>query len=125
MLSVPLTVGGPTIGAMNVYADISSVSVDDALHARVASLAGYAAATLAITLRLAQRDELIIGLRQAMASRSTIDHAIGIVMAQQRCGADTAFRLLRDTSQQRNIKVRDLATTIVDGVNNTPPSDTR
>jgi AmiR/NasT family two-component response regulator len=34
-----------------------------------------------------------------------IEQAKGIVMAQQRCGSDEAFGLLRRASQRKNIKV--------------------
>jgi hypothetical protein len=52
-------------------------------------------------------------LRSALTSRATIDQAKGIVMAQRGCDADEAFAVLVRTSQDRNIKVRDLAATIV------------
>jgi len=46
-------------------------------------------------------------------------------MAQQRCDEDTAFNILRRTSQNRNVKLRDLAAEIVTGVGgNVPERDT-
>ena len=45
-----------------------------------------------------------------------IEQARGIIMAQQGCGPDEAFDLLRRASQRTNVKVRDLAAQIVDHV---------
>jgi AmiR/NasT family two-component response regulator len=55
-------------------------------------------------------------MREAMESRSVIDQAIGIVMAQNRCDAATAFGLLRTASQNRNVKLRVVASDIVDSL---------
>ena len=64
-------------------------------------------------------------LHQALTSRAVIDRATGILMAQQRCDEDTAFNILRRTSQNRNVKLRDLAAEIVTGVGgNVPERDT-
>jgi AmiR/NasT family two-component response regulator len=60
-----------------------------------------------------------------LISRAVIDHAVGILMAQQRCDEDTAFDILRRASQNRNIKLRELATEIVATVSgNAPERDT-
>lgn len=50
-----------------------------------------------------------------------IDQAIGIITAQQRCDASRAFDLLRRASQNRNIKLRELATEIVEAVGGHAP----
>jgi ANTAR domain-containing protein len=42
-----------------------------------------------------------------------IEQAKGIIMAQQKCGPDEAFDLLRRASQRANIKVHVLAAQIV------------
>lgn len=43
-----------------------------------------------------------------------IEQAKGIIIAQQRCSPEEAFDLLRRASQRTNVKVRDLATQIVE-----------
>ena len=55
-------------------------------------------------------------LRATLRTRPVIEQAKGILMAQQRVSADTAFDLLRQQSQHANRKLRDLAREIVDGV---------
>ena len=48
-----------------------------------------------------------------MQSRTIIDMAIGAIMAQNRCGRDAAFKILRNTSNNRNLKIRDVAAAVV------------
>lgn len=54
-------------------------------------------------------------------SSSVIDQAVGILMGQQRCNAATAFDLLRQASQNRNRKLRDIAAEIITNVSGEPP----
>ncbi len=58
------------------------------------------------------REELA-GLRAALVSRATIDQARGILIARYRISADGAFDLLVRWSQERNIKLRTIAETMV------------
>ena len=60
-----------------------------------------------------------------MVSSSIIDQAIGILMGQQRCNATTAFDLLRQASQHRNRKLRDIAADIIANVSGQPPQPRR
>ena len=45
-----------------------------------------------------------------------IDIAIGIVMAQNRCSQEAAVRILTNASSNSNIKLRDLAGSLVNSV---------
>jgi hypothetical protein len=56
-----------------------------------------------------ERDQL----RQALASRPTIDLAKGVLMALRRCGEERAFSELVGVSRYHNIPVRNLAEAIV------------
>ncbi|MET1036113.1 MAG: ANTAR domain-containing protein, partial [Arthrobacter sp.] len=55
-------------------------------------------------------------------SRTGIDLATGILMAQNRCGQQEAFEMLRAASSHRNIKIRDLAEQIVRNHGGEPPA---
>jgi AmiR/NasT family two-component response regulator len=81
-----------------------------------ALLAGQAA--IAVTAALRHYDEITLSdhLRIALSSRSVIDQAIGIVMAQRRCGPEEAFATLRMISQRRNIKLRTIAAELVEAI---------
>lgn len=53
--------------------------------------------------------EEVAQLRQALDSRPLIDQARGVIMASGRCGPETAWRVLVDTSQRTNTKLREVA----------------
>jgi anti-anti-sigma factor len=55
-------------------------------------------------------------LQARLDSMPVIEQAKGILMAQQRCGPDEAFDLLRRASQRANVKVSVLAAQIVERV---------
>jgi transcriptional regulator with GAF, ATPase, and Fis domain len=111
-MSYPLITGEQVIGALNLYA-FKALAPDVALQARAAQLADRAAGALAVGLRIAEEHTENANLRIALNSRSVIDQAIGILIAQQQCSVQDAFALLRQASQGRNIKLREVATQIV------------
>ena len=76
---------------------------------------------LALAVSQAEQADLAAQLRATLAARAVIDQALGIIMAEQRCSAAQAFDVLRRASQNRNIKVRDIAARIVTGVTGQPP----
>jgi GAF domain-containing protein len=111
-MSYPLISGESAVGALNLYA-FEPLVPRAPMQARAAHIAEHAAGAVAIALRIAEHSRAIDNLRTALTSRSTIDQAIGILMAQQRCDARSAFALLRQASQGRNIKLREVAAGIV------------
>ncbi|PZS15748.1 MAG: antitermination regulator [Pseudonocardiales bacterium] len=123
-MSYPLISGEAAIGALNLYA-FEPLAPGLHMQARAAHVAEHAAGALAIALRIADHSKAIDNLRAALTSRSTIDQAIGILMAQQRCDARAAFDLLRQASQGRNVKLREVAARIVAAVDHAPPGDRR
>ncbi|NMO93579.1 ANTAR domain-containing protein [Actinomycetospora sp. TBRC 11914] len=101
----------PRSGALNYYfrdpEDLAGVDPDVMLllaaHGAVALRA--ARAVEAEQLRSSQ-------LSEALQSRDVIGQAKGILMERRGIGAEEAFDVLRRTSQDLNIKLRDLASTI-------------
>jgi AmiR/NasT family two-component response regulator len=53
-------------------------------------------------------------LREALTSREVIGRAEGILIERERITADQAFGVLRRASQHLNIKLREVATYIVE-----------
>ncbi|MGN9777188.1 GAF and ANTAR domain-containing protein [Micromonospora sp. H33] len=119
-LSLPMTVDRETVGALNLYATLPGAFTEGARQHAVAFTA-QAAAALAIILRQADQALLHQQLTDAMASRSVIDQALGVLMGQQRCTATEAFALLRQASQHRNRKLRDVAAEIITQVTGASP----
>ncbi|GAA3138296.1 hypothetical protein GCM10020001_071020 [Nonomuraea salmonea] len=76
-------------------------------------------------LDVARMREVAGQLKEALTTRGVIDQALGIVMAQRRCTARQAFELLRQISQDRNVKVHQIAASIVEKVSGEPPLRSR
>lgn len=115
LLAVPLVSGEQCVGAVNLYAWApSAFDGFDAALVRVAA-ARCADAVVAVTA-LDGAHRLVGQLEQAMASRAVIEQAKGVLMAMRGVPEYDAFEFLRKTSQDRNVKVRDLATQVVAGV---------
>jgi GAF domain-containing protein len=119
-LSVPLVAEGKQIGALNLYGPVPDAFGADEIR-RAESLAANAAGALALAVRQAATVDLTSQLRAALASRAVIDQAIGVIMAQERCSQAEAFAILRAASQNRNVKLRTVATQIVTSVAGQPP----
>jgi GAF domain-containing protein len=111
-LSAGLSLAGQSLGALNLSSqDTDGFSkLDEDL---VALLTGPVAASIAVASRYAEARGLAAQLEQALRSRAVIDQAIGIVMAESRCDAEQAFATLGRASNNRNLKLRDLAAEIV------------
>jgi hypothetical protein len=103
---------GHRLGALNLYSrqpeEFTKTDID-----RAEDLAAQAAGALTVAFRLAEQTKLSANLETALESRAVIDQALGIIMGAQHCDADTAFGVLRNASQRRNEKLRDIATRIV------------
>jgi len=119
-LSLPLTTEDVTRGALNLYATVPD-AFDESARRRASLFAAHASGVLTLVSRQARQARLSDQLREALASRSVIDQAIGILMDQQHCDAAHAFVLLRDASQHRNKKLSEVAALIVTAVSGSPP----
>lgn len=119
-ISVPMNAAGTTVGALNSYAMEPGVFADG-LRDSLLAFGARAEAVVGLALRQAEQSDVLEHLHHAMESRSVIDQALGILMAQQRCSADEAFGVLRRASQGRNRKVADIAADIVSAVSGGPP----
>ncbi len=118
-LSLPLAAGN-IIGALNLYAPVPHAFGEEETR-RAETFAASAAAALALAARQASTTALTSQLHAALASRSVIDQALGIIMAQERCPSARAFAILRTASQNRNVKLRDIARQIITSVSGEPP----
>ena len=111
-LALPLTTHG-TIGAINLYARYPAAFgvVDRAKGVILASLASVA---LNAAHSFEDEERRIENLHSALSSREVIGQAQGILMERERIAADQAFDVLRRASQYLNIKLREVAQTLVD-----------
>ncbi len=119
-LSIPL-IGGPGVrGALNFYARQPAMFTTERQQ-RAEDLGEEVSRVLRLAVRLTDQVELTHHLEAALASRTVIDQAIGIIMGQNRCTATDAFEILRRASHHRNIKLRSVAHEIVTRIGGEPP----
>lgn len=119
-LAVPLRADGESAGALTLYARWPR-AFGPAETARAEQFAGHASGALTLALRMASCNDTNDQLRSSMVSRAVIDQALGVIMATERCPQDRAFAVLKTVSQNTNVKIRDLAATIVTSVSGEPP----
>jgi GAF domain-containing protein len=111
-LALPLTANG-ALGAVNLYATYSSAfGVVD--RAKGVILSSLASAALTAAHLYEDEERRIDNLHAALSSREIIGQAQGILMERERIAADQAFDVLRRASQYLNIKLREVAQTLVD-----------
>ena len=97
---------GDSLGALNLYSlEVGGFDGQD----RAAGL--MFAAHAAVALRSAQTEEQ---LRSAIASRTVLGQAQGILMERYKLSAERSFEVLRRVSQDANVKLRDVAQRLVD-----------
>lgn len=113
-LSVPLPFQGATIGALNIYATTVDAFGHESLR-HAAEVASFVAVAVANAESHAASTKLAHQMQEAMASRSVIDMAKGMLIAQNGCSPDEAFTILSNASQRSNRKLRDLAQAMVEG----------
>lgn len=110
---VPLDVEGSSSCAINMYAETTHAFTADDVRTtqRLAAEAGDAVRT---AVHIAHFSDTATHLRATLKSRTAIDLATGIIMAQNRCSQETAVTILKAASSARNIKLRDLAVNIIE-----------
>lgn len=110
-LSLPLSVRGAPIGALNLYSEQHDGFAGAEEVGRL--FAGQAGVAIANAEVYRASRSLAEQLQEAMDSRAVIEQAKGVLMAEQGGTAEEAFALLRAASQRENVKLRDIAQRIV------------
>ena len=112
VLAVPLVSAGEQLGTLSLYA-VRTEAFDE-LDEAVVRLAGQCCADrVAAAQEIIRARTHVAQLEDAMASRAVIEQAKGILIGLRGTNAHDAFEILRKESQDRNIRVRDLAEHIV------------
>ena len=124
LYSEPLESEGSQFGALTIYSgDAGEFSAQTMVAVRVT--ADHIGLLFRTALDAARMREIAAQLKEALATRAIIDQALGIVMAQRRCTAHQAFDVLRQVSQAKNVKLYQVAATIVETVSGAPPQGPR
>ena len=112
-LGVPLEITGDASAALNFFATKPGVFTADVYDKAV----GFAAAahnTLNLSVRINNAQNRADDLEAAMQSRTAINLACGVIMAQNRCSQEEAMEILTKVSSNRNRKLRDVAGELIE-----------
>ena len=118
-LSVPLVLEGEAEAGLNLYSTRSHGFTGEDIS-MVETYSYHASKALRLAVRISQLAEAKAHLIAAMESRTTIDLATGAIMAQNRCSQESAVRILRIASNTRNVKLRDIAASVVASISHDP-----
>jgi hypothetical protein len=102
----PMTLVLALYGVRPAVLDADSVPVAE-------MLAGFGGAALASTMAYGQAQRTATQLRDSVGARAVTDQAKGILMHALGCTADEALAFLRRESQQRHLKVTDVAAMVI------------
>ena len=87
-----------------------------AVVAAALGFADLASRSLSLVLELREARTSAADLRSALESRTSIDIACGVIMAENRCSYREAFGIMSKASSHRNIKLRKVAEDILDNL---------
>jgi ANTAR domain/GAF domain len=107
-LGVPLEIGDDASAALNFFASKPGAFTAEA-YDKAVGFGETAARTLHLAVRIGTAQKRAQDLENAMQSRTAIDLACGVIMAQNRCSQEDAMAILAKVSSNRNQKLRDVA----------------
>ena len=111
-LSVPVALDEGAAAALT-YLAADPHAFDGGAAASCEAFAATAGKSMRLAVRLGSVQDMNRDLLQAMKSRTIINLASGILMAQSRCSQAEAFSLLSKVSNNRNVKLRLVAEEIL------------
>ncbi|WP_077489060.1 ANTAR domain-containing protein [Sinomonas mesophila] len=122
LLVVPAPAGRDARGAVAVVGEVPTRPAGRReLLAAIGRLRNETSWALHLAVRYAAERERAENRAKAMLNRTVIDMAIGVIMARSQCSTKEAFDALKRASNNRNVKLRDVAAEIVQHVHPSPP----
>ncbi|WP_298045147.1 GAF and ANTAR domain-containing protein [uncultured Citricoccus sp.] len=111
-LSLPLHGGDSAVGALNLYSNQPyAFGQRELLEGK--RFAAEASRALELAVRLLRRPDLLEHGPPAPTRHTVIDQATGVLMSRHACGPEQAFQVLRESSRQRGVPVRERAEEII------------
>ncbi|MFD5276173.1 GAF and ANTAR domain-containing protein [Pseudarthrobacter sp. NPDC058362] len=117
-LGVPLEIGPDASAALNFFAGRPGVFTAD-VYEQAVGFAGAAQNTLRLSVRITSAQSRAEDLEAALESRTAINLACGVIMAQNRCSQAEAMDILTKVSSNRNRKLRDVARELIEQLSGT------
>lgn len=112
-LGVPLEISGDSRAALNFFAAKPRAFNPD-VYQKALGFAAAANNTLHLSVRINAAQNRAEDLEAALESRTAINLACGVIMAQNRCSQAEAMDILTKVSSNRNRKLRDVATELIE-----------
>lgn len=119
ILAVPFLLDGDTRAALNLYSHRPGRFDGRALEL-ARDFVSQTSLALRLAVRFAHYSDTAANLLATLESRTSIDVAVGIIMAQNRCSQAEAFELLKSASSARNIKLNVVAAGLVESLGQGP-----
>jgi hypothetical protein len=113
-LSVPVQVGGGTVGTLNVYVSPSR-AWDDSAAAALQAYAGLVASLLVAAVTARQTGRLADQLQAALEHRSLLEQAVEILADREGLDATAAFEWLATAAKSSGRAVVEVARAVVGG----------
>ncbi|TLM82711.1 GAF and ANTAR domain-containing protein [Pseudarthrobacter sp. NamE2] len=112
-LGVPLEVHGDARAALNFFAAKPGAFTPD-VYEKAVGFAVAAHNTMHLSVRINAAQNRAEDLEAALESRTAINLACGVIMAQNRCTQAEAMEILTRVSSNRNRKLRDVAKDLIE-----------
>jgi GAF domain-containing protein len=112
VLAVPIGLETGAQAALNCYAEEVGAFGEEA-RASAEAFGDVASSTLRLAVKIETESERSADLAAALESRTAINLATGVIMAQSGCNQEQAVDILRRASVSRNVKLRDVASQIL------------
>jgi GAF domain-containing protein len=119
ILALPFVLEGETRAALNLYSHRPG-RFDDRATELARDFVHQTSMALRLAVRFAHSSDTAADLKATLETRTVIDVAVGIIMAQNRCSQAEAFELLKTASSTRNVKLHTVASAIVDALGQGP-----
>ncbi len=119
VLAIPFQLEGETKATLLLYSHRTS-RFEGRLLETAEDFVRQTSLALRLAVRFAHYSETAAHLRATLESRTVIDMAVGIIMAQNRCTQQEAFELLKAASSTRNSKLHKVAAAVVQALGQGP-----
>jgi GAF domain-containing protein len=113
LMAFVMQISDESLAALNLFAKRTQAFTREDVRVG-AVFASHAVFTLANAQTHEADQQKAQQLEEALVTRGVISNAVGILMAQEAVNRDEAFGILRNTSQNLNMKLRVIAEGIVD-----------
>ncbi len=117
-LGVPLEINSEASAALNFFASRPGVFTPN-VYDKAVGFGAAAHSTLRLSIRINSAETRAEDLEAAMQHRTAINLACGVIMAQNRCSQSEAMEILTKVSSNRNRKLRDVATELIEQLQGT------